>query len=52
VANSWRALTPMLTPRHGTAYGTINGVVYVAGGGPTGGFALSNANEAFSFQTP
>jgi hypothetical protein len=47
--NSWRTLKPMLTPRHGAAAGTINDIVYVAGGGPTGGFAQSNVNEAFSF---
>ena len=51
VTDTWRTLKPMLTPRHGAAAGTINGVVYVAGGGPIGGFALSDTNEAFSFGT-
>ena len=32
--DSWRSLTSMQTPRHGAAAGTINGVIYVAGGGP------------------
>jgi hypothetical protein len=47
--NKWRTLQPMLTPRHGAAGGTIDGVVYVAGGGPTGGTSYTNVNEAFSF---
>ena len=49
--DTWRTLKPMMTPRHGAAAATINDVVYVAGGGPTGGFALSDTNEAFSFGT-
>ena len=48
LTNSWSTLAPMLTPRHGTAYGTINGVVYVAGGGPQTGSSYTTVNEAFS----
>ena len=44
-------LKSMLTPRHGAAAGTIDGVVYVAGGGPTGGIRFTDVNEAFSFGT-
>ena len=38
----------MLTPRHGAAAGTINGVVYVAGGGSAAGSSFTKLNEAFS----
>jgi N-acetylneuraminic acid mutarotase len=47
--NTWRELTNMLTPRHGTAGGTIGNTLYVAGGGPTGGFSLTSVVEAFAF---
>jgi N-acetylneuraminic acid mutarotase len=47
--NTWRQLTAMLTPRHGTAGGTIGNTIYVAGGGPSGGFSLTSVVEAFSF---
>jgi hypothetical protein len=46
--NTWTQLTPMTTGRHGAAAGTIAGVVYVAGGGTTGGSSYSTANEAFT----
>ncbi len=48
LTNTWRTLQPMLTPRHGASAATVNGVVYVAGGGPTGGSAFTDVNEAFS----
>ena len=51
VTDSWRILTPMRTPRHGDVAGTIDGVVYVAGGGPQGGTSFSALNEAFAFQS-
>jgi hypothetical protein len=46
--NTWTQLTPMTTGRHGAAAGTIAGVVYVAGGGTTGGSSYSTVNEAFT----
>ena len=46
--NSWRTLAPMRTPRHGAAAGTINGVVYVVGGGTTVGSSFNDNNDAFS----
>jgi N-acetylneuraminic acid mutarotase len=49
VANTWRAVASMPTPRHGAAAATIGDVVFVAGGGPEGGSALSSVHEAFSF---
>jgi hypothetical protein len=48
--DSWRTLNPMQTPRHGAAAGTIDGVVYVAGGGSASGSSFTNVNEAFRFQ--
>jgi N-acetylneuraminic acid mutarotase len=48
--DTWRTLTPMATPRHGAAAGTISGVVYVAGGGSTSGSSFTNVLEAFAFQ--
>jgi hypothetical protein len=47
--DTWTVLTPMATPRHGAVAGTIGGVVYVVGGGPMGGSAFTDVNEAFSF---
>jgi N-acetylneuraminic acid mutarotase len=49
ITNTWRQLTAMRTPRHGTAGGTIGDSIYVAGGGPSGGFSLTSVVEAFSF---
>jgi hypothetical protein len=49
--NTWSTLTAMPTPRHGAAAATIDGVVYVAGGGTTGGSSFSAVHEAFSFGT-
>ena len=40
----------MPTPRHGAAAGTINGVIYTAGGGTAKGTSFSAVNEAFSFE--
>ena len=48
VADTWRQLNPMPTPRHGTASGTIDGVVYVVGGGATAGSSFTNLKQAFS----
>ena len=48
--NTWRELTSMPTPRHGAAAGTIDGVIYTAGGGTVTGTSFSAANEAFSFE--
>ena len=47
--DSWRQLTSMPTPRHGMAGGTVNGVLYTAGGGPSGGSSFTSVVEAFSF---
>ncbi len=49
LTNSWRVLNDMLTPRHGAAAATIGDFVYVAGGAPTGGAAVSDINDAFKF---
>jgi hypothetical protein len=49
LSNSWRPLAPMLTPRHGMAAGTINGVVYTVGGSPVSATGFTAVNEAFTF---
>jgi hypothetical protein len=51
VSNSWRVLEQMVTARHGTAAGTINGFVYVVGGGPTAGTSFTTVNEAFTYES-
>jgi hypothetical protein len=48
IADTWRPLPPMATPRHGIAAGTIAGTVYTAGGGTTGGTSFSTTNDAFT----
>jgi hypothetical protein len=40
----------MAQPRHGTASGTIDGFVYVVGGGATAGSSFTTTNHAFSFE--
>ncbi len=47
--NSWRILTPMVTPRHGAASATIYGSVYVVGGGIVAGSSFVDINEGFSY---
>ncbi|HUG16947.1 MAG TPA: kelch repeat-containing protein, partial [Thermomicrobiales bacterium] len=46
--NSWRALTSMTTPRHGTNGATVNETIFVPGGGPTRGGSFSTTHEGFS----
>jgi N-acetylneuraminic acid mutarotase len=47
-SNSWRALAPMPTPRHGIQAAVCNGGVYIAAGGRTqGGANPSDVHEAF-----
>jgi len=46
--DTWRALTPMLTGRHGATFGTISGLFYVAGGAIHKN-ADTDVNEVFSF---
>lgn len=48
VANTWRTLTPMPTPRHGTQAAVCNGGVYIAAGGTIqGGAGPSQVHDAF-----
>ena len=51
LTDTWRQLAPMKTPRHGIAGAAIGDTVYAAGGGPTGGFAVSSIHEAFRFES-
>lgn len=43
--NRWESLPPMPTPRHGLGAATVDGSIYVISGGPSPGFAFSDANE-------
>ncbi|MBX3228634.1 MAG: kelch repeat-containing protein [Labilithrix sp.] len=45
-ADRWEALPAMPTPRHGTGAATIDGVVYVPGGGTRQGFGATAIVEA------
>lgn len=45
--NSWRALAPMPTPRHGTGAATVGSTVYVPGGGDETMASPVDINEAF-----
>jgi N-acetylneuraminic acid mutarotase len=45
--NRWTALAPMPVPRHGTAATSIDGTVYIPGGGDHGGGSPMDVNDAF-----
>ena len=48
--DSWRALVPLPTPRHGFGAAVFDGAVYTPGGAPTnGGGQQSDFNEVFTF---
>ena len=47
VGDSWRSLTPMITPRHGMYGVSVDGRIFVPGGGPVAGATYSSANEVF-----
>jgi N-acetylneuraminic acid mutarotase len=48
--NSWRTLTPQPTGRHGTAFSTLDGKIYVAGGATgTQAATYQDVSEVFSF---
>ena len=50
VANSWRNLAPMLTPRHASGAVTVSGRIYSVGGATVeGGCCVSNVMEIFTF---
>lgn len=47
--DSWSALAPLPTPRHGFGAAVFDGAVYTPGGAPTnGGGQQSNVNEVFT----
>ena len=48
-SNSWTSLAAPPNPRHGAAFATINGVLYVSGGGLKGGSSFTDLTEQFSF---
>lgn len=47
VADTWRSLEPMLTPRHGFYGVTIDDRIFAPSGGPRAGANYSNITEAF-----
>lgn len=46
-SDTWERLAPMPTPRHGMGAATIDGIVYVPGGGDLEGFAAVDTHEAY-----
>jgi N-acetylneuraminic acid mutarotase len=48
-SDTWTSLPPMKTPRHGTGAATIDGVVFVPGGGDRQAFAATDVVEALTF---
>jgi N-acetylneuraminic acid mutarotase len=48
-AQTWRAVRPLPTPRHGMNAIAIDDTIFVIGGGPVAGFGVTAANEGFTF---
>jgi len=47
--DTWAAMAPMPTPRHGTGGAVVGNAIYIPAGGPVnGGSQQSTANEAFT----
>ena len=46
--DSWETLSQLPTARHGMGAATVDGTMYVPAGGPTAGFSVTGANEAFT----
>ena len=44
---SWRAVLPMRTPRHGMGAAVVDGTLYVPGGADRQGFAAVATHERF-----
>lgn len=47
--NTWRPLTNMPSPKHGAAATTINGTLYIMGGGITAGSSFTSSMESMQF---
>ncbi len=47
VADIWRTLTPMPTPRHGIGAARVSGLIHVPGGGPVEGFGVTDVHEVY-----
>ena len=45
--DSWEALEPMPTPRHGTGAAELDGVIYVPGGATMQAFGAVDTHEAY-----
>jgi len=48
LTNSWQAMTPMPTPRHGFAAVALDGKIYLPAGGPIVAFTVSNILDVFT----
>jgi N-acetylneuraminic acid mutarotase len=46
--DTWRAMAPMPTARHGLGAAVVDGSIYVMSGGTEPGGSTSGANEVFS----
>ncbi|RBP25695.1 N-acetylneuraminic acid mutarotase [Marinobacter pelagius] len=47
--NTWRSLTKVPTPKHGAAAATIDGALYIMGGGITSGSSYTSSMEAMKY---
>ncbi|MBM3782823.1 MAG: hypothetical protein FJW30_00610 [Acidobacteria bacterium] len=47
VADTWRSLPDMPTPRHGLYAAAVGNVIFTPSGGPVAGATYSNVNEAY-----
>ncbi len=45
--NTWRRMTRMPHPGHGFSAVTVNGAIYLIGGGPLAGFSVMDVNAVF-----
>ncbi len=47
LANTWRSLTPMNPPIHGTGAAAVNGLIYIPGGADVQAFGAVDQNQVF-----
>lgn len=49
LSNTWRSITKVPTPKHGAASATVDGALYIMGGGVTSGSSYTSSMEALRF---
>jgi hypothetical protein len=49
LTKSWRSLPSIPTGVHGSAFGTIDNVIYIAGGGAIAGLSTTDLVQGFTF---